>query len=152
GAVRIVRAGEDGQDWARLFVGTDKLNQRNGEAHTRRTRALRPVFGRDAHLWYRDNAIVPTLQRNLADILGRPHPDGVPRVDLVPFGYRLYVQLAALLVGIDGVDSVDGAAAMLELFDRIKAARPQLPRDVQTDAALTSGWAAKVRFSEEYFG
>jgi cytochrome P450 len=131
GNVRFADSATDGQAaddpppevvlWDDLF-GRD-LRHLHGTTHTQRRRALNPLFARNAHLWFRDKVIMPTLARNLANLLGASDSDGTPRADMVLFAKRVFVQATAALVGFDGVDTEAGADALIGLDARIQYGR-----------------------------
>jgi len=142
---------EPAVDWATVLAGADTLSSLQGEEHKRRRRALSPIFGRGSHRWYHDTAIGPTIGRSLQGALDSADEDGVVHVDLVPFTHRLFVQLTAGLVGLDGVEDDERADALADLFERMHEAAPMtVPADALTEAAMTDALAARDEFKQRF--
>jgi cytochrome P450 len=137
--------------WEDLFR-EDALLRTDGEAHIRRRRALNPLFVRNAHLWFRDTIIVPTLERNLQAVRETASADGLCRIDLVPFAKQVFVQMAAALVGFDGVDTTEGASKLIELEkemdQRIRA--NSLPPGPELEQVMKLSLAARERLYADY--
>jgi len=139
-------------DWATVIAGGDTLSSLHGEPHRQRRRALSALFGRNSHQWYRETVIDPVIRRNLQAALDTAGADGVVRLDLVPFAHRLFVQLTAKLVGLDGVETAEGADDLAELFERMHAsAGLTVPREGLTEKGMTDSLWARDEFKERYF-
>jgi cytochrome P450 len=136
--------------WTDLTVGSDTMFSLHGERHTRRRKALQPLFGRGAHQWYTDAAILPATERHLAKALSNVEADGVVRADMKTFGHDLFLELAALLVGID-VDSEERLAELGAVFARNTVARASIPNDMQSDDAMTISLKAHHELYESFF-
>jgi cytochrome P450 len=107
------------ESWDVLLRRGD-LHHAEGDAHIRLRRTLGPLFGRDAHTWFRDEVIQPNVKRNLGRILSSPDAEGTPRVDLVQLAKRIYIQAAAALVGFDGTQDDAGADELIALHAKIE--------------------------------
>ena len=143
------------ESWIDFFHGTE-LHFLNEPAHTQRRRALAPLLARDAHLWFRNRVILPTLEARLGEVLQNPGSDGVRRTDMVSFMQRLATQVAAALVGIDGADTKGGVDALLRItrtidhvllliHDRVPVTRDAL------ELALENARTARAEFRQKFY-
>lgn len=81
------------------------------QTHLARRKAMNNLVKRDAHRWFRQQVLVPTIEDALADL-----PADDPATDLVPFAGRCFLQMAAAMVGLPQANSPDGLAQL----DRIR--------------------------------
>jgi cytochrome P450 len=95
-----------------LLVGSSVMTL-TGVEHIRRRRAMNSLVRPGALEDYRENITIPTLQSRLRAIV--PGPDGVQRVDLVPFLKRCFVEFATSLIGL--LDRSDGEDKREHLAD-----------------------------------
>jgi len=88
----------------------------DGAAHQRRRRLANRLVRREAHRRYRDDTLAPTVARRLAEARRTADADGIVRADLVSFGREVFLELAAVLGGIDlaGDDDRATLASLLE--------------------------------------
>jgi cytochrome P450 len=87
------------------------------DAHLARRKAMNNLVKRDAHRWFRQKVLVPTIEAALQALPSEP---GTQRrsADLVPFLGRCFLRMAAAMVGLHQVESGDGLARL----DRIRTA------------------------------
>ncbi len=129
----------------------------DGAEHRDRRRAMNNLLKRNGHAWFRERALHPAVNRNLEALLRDRDATGTVRADLVPFGFRLHVQMAATLAGVDGVDSEAGADELLRISSAVGTAAAQtnveaLYVDVRPeDSVLAAGDAARARYEERFF-
>jgi cytochrome P450 len=136
---------------ARDPTGTKKtLHILNGPAHGVRRRTMNRLLRRDGHRWYRDTVLFPVVDRALADVRRELDAGKSVSLDLVPFGKRLFVQLAAALVGLDNTDTSERAEELLSLIQRMDAAHGA-PHSDSADTAIQDGLKAKETFIEAFF-
>ena len=86
---------------------------------------MNQLLKRDGHAWFRETALHPAVRRNLDSLLGRPGPDGAVRTDLLSFGNRLNIELAAAVAGVDGAEDEQTAQALLRINQVIALAASQ---------------------------
>jgi cytochrome P450 len=122
----------------------------NGPAHGTRRRTMNRLLRRDGHRWYRDTVLFPVVDRALAEVRRDLDSGQNVRLDLVPFGKGLFVQLAAALVGLHNTDTSEGAQELLSLIRRMEAAHGA-PHSDDAEAAITDGLKAKEAFVDTYF-
>jgi cytochrome P450 len=87
----------------------------DGPAHGARRRVMNQLLKRDGHAWFRETVLHPAVRRNLDDLLHERDPDGTVRTDLLPFGNRLNVELAAAVAGVDGAEDEQAAQTLLHM-------------------------------------
>lgn len=104
------------------FFSSKEVHFMHGTAHAQRRKSLAPLFGRDAHIWARDKVIVPRLTKRLAVVLASPDHDGVAHIEVVAFARRLFAQVAAGLIGLDGAETEEGTDELLRIAEIIDAA------------------------------
>lgn len=153
------RSSSGAMRWTEFF-DSQEVHFMRGPAHAQRRRALAPLLARDAHLLFRDRGLMPVLEARLADVLSNPGPDAIPRADLVAFAKRLFNQVAAAFIGIDGADTIDGAEALLGVttridetlavvHDKVDVSEAELERTLQ--GALAARRELLVRFYQPSF-
>jgi len=97
----------------------------DGPAHTARRRTLNTLLRRDGHSWFRERVLFPTVEANLAPVLAQvlAAPVGEPaRVDLIAFGMRVFLQLAAAMAGLTAARTPERAAELLEILGHVQEA------------------------------
>lgn len=123
----------------------------DGPEHTTRRRALNQLLRRDGHRWFREQVLYRTVERNLAAVLAAAE-DGLARADLVEFGGRTFLQLAAALAGLTGAATGEGAD---ELFGLLVAVQQAVGADLypaEERTQLTArGLATKEALRERFF-
>jgi cytochrome P450 len=96
----------------------------DAEAHQRRRRTLGLLWRRRGHEWFRRSVLVPTAEVAMAKLLSQPDPDGAVRIELRGWLYRVNMQLAAALVGLDAGRTPEGADDLADVIARHLAGFP----------------------------
>jgi cytochrome P450 len=127
----------------------------DGPAHHARRRVMNQLLKRDGHAWFRETALYPAVRRNLTSLLDRAGTDGVVRADLLPFGNRLNIELAAAVAGIDGSEDEHAAQDLLRINQVIALAASQtnleLLYGIPKTGYLEPALEAKREFQERFF-
>jgi len=134
----------------------------DGEVHAKRRRLLNRIVFHDGHTRLREQVLRPGLERELARVRRDPDPDGVVRVDLIPFATRLLVELVASMIGLDaaktptGLDSLVRLHTELVAFPRLQTqlravAPPLVDGETGRQRALERHEAAKREFVERFY-
>ncbi len=127
----------------------------DGPAHHARRRVMNQLLKRDGHAWFRETALYPAVRRNLASLLGDSERDEVVRTDLLPFGNRLNIELAAAVAGIDGADDEPTAQRLLHINQVVALAASQtnleLLYGIPKDGYLEPALEAKREFEDRFF-
>ena len=127
----------------------------DGSAHGARRRVMNQLLKRDGHAWFRETALHPAVRRNLAALLDTRQADGAVRTDLLPFGNRLNIELAAAVAGVDGAEDEQTAQTLLHMNQVIALAATQtntellygIPKRDYLEPALE----ARRDFQERFF-
>jgi cytochrome P450 len=142
---------------ALLHDGTEQfrggtVRQIDGPVHKQRRRVMGTLLRGKGDDWFRDNVLLPTIRRNLDAVLAQRDENGVARTDLVVFVRRAFFQLAASLIGLQGVEDLDFAENLRLLCEPINMAMRSWYTDApDRDAIMTRGLQAKERFREMHF-
>ncbi|HEY1518007.1 MAG TPA: cytochrome P450 [Solirubrobacteraceae bacterium] len=127
----------------------------DGPAHHARRRVMNQLLKRDGHAWFRETALHPAVRRNLDALLETRGPDGAVRTDLLPFGNRLNIELAAAVAGVDGAEDGETARTLLQINQVIALAASQtnleLLYGIPKDGFLEPALEARREFEEQFF-
>jgi cytochrome P450 len=135
-----------------LVLKGEGLKNLRGLRHRERRRALSPLVGRDAHVWFGNKVLTPAIERNLSAVLRAANGE-LPRMDLVTFSRRLFVQVAASLIGYDGADTPQTVERLIALHQLINGGErlvQALPRDERLEELMTGMIAAKREMLERF--
>jgi cytochrome P450 len=122
----------------------------NGPEHRDRRKLLNTLLRPDALQAIREDVILPAAEHLLASRLARPDEDGAYRMDLVEFCHRVFLHFTAKLIGLVGVDTEDGIAALSDCAGPIAAGTSSQFLEDRT-AINEMALAAKRRYVEEFY-
>jgi cytochrome P450 len=131
------------------FIG-GSLSFTDGAVHRDRRKLLNRLVRPDSLEAIREDIIIPSAHKVLARSLASPDADGVYRLELVEFCERVFLEFAAKLIGLVGVDSEQGMTRLRQLAFPLFLGVSSLfrpDRSAVNDAAL----AAKERYIEEFY-
>jgi cytochrome P450 len=134
---------------APLREGT--LLKLDGDLHRARRRIVNPLVRRESHQRYRNEVLLPAVERRMRSLLQSPDDDGCVRTDLVAFSRHLFLELAAAFVGIDGLDTPESFATLSDLIEPMHSGSviKWFPdRDAVLARALAALEIFRVRFFE----
>lgn len=92
----------------------------NGPEHLERLRIERPLFKRGTMLHYENTVLIPAIDRCLAECA--VSDDGFAYVDLVPLGRKILTQIAATIIGLDGVETPERTDRLATFAGRLAQA------------------------------
>lgn len=136
---------------SREFVG-DTVLVLHGDDHFARRRLEVALFGRDALQHYERNVLAPVIDRCLTEVAADPSPDGVVRADLVALSRTILLQIAAAVVGLDGVDDRAAADRLVACLDGLIEATLVEWSTRDHEQVLREGRAWKQAFVDEFVG
>ncbi len=131
------------------FVG-DTVLVLHGDEHFARRRLEVALFAKEALQHYERDVLAPVIERCLDEVAAEPTPDGVVRSDLVALSRTMLIEIAAAVVGLDGVEgraAVDRLVACLDGL--IEATLVEWSTRDHADV-LAEGRAWKQAFVEEF--
>lgn len=125
------------------------LAMSKGEAHRKRRRLLNQLVRPEQLVHYREEIILPAVQRWMVRN-AEENADGTYRVDLATVVELIFLEFAAKIIGIQGVESEEGMARLrgcaLPIFGGLSAAHFENRAEV-TQAGLD----ARTVFVEEFY-
>lgn len=133
---------------APLREGT--LLKLDGDVHHRRRRVANRLVRREWHQRYRQDALIPTLDRTMKELAANAGPDGVVRFDLVAFSRALFLDMAVVLVGLVGTETEQGRMALAGLIEPMHQGSV-VKWFPDTDAVMAEAMAALEVFRERFF-
>ncbi len=97
----------------------DVLIELDGAEHRPRRQLEGSLFSRAAIRHYEAEVLDATIQRILFDAAGDRGPDGVVRANLVQLASHLFLQIAATIIGLDGVGTRERTEMLNRYFVRL---------------------------------
>lgn len=85
----------------------------DGEEHRGRRKLETPLFSKQMLDRYESQVLTPTIERCLGELDSGRGPDGVVHADLARLSHRMFLQIAAAVIGLDGADA-PGRTELLE--------------------------------------
>ena len=122
-----------------------------GEPHHRRRKTLGRLLRGDGDRSLREQVLKPLVQRNIDSALSQRGGDGAARVDVVVFARQAFFQLAAALIGLDGVDDGASADELRRFYEPIQVAMGGFMDGGDRAAAIARGLEVKEAFRERYY-
>ena len=123
----------------------------DGEMHTASRRRLSRLVGRPALMRYESEILSPTISRALTRLESRRGADGVVRADLVDTVRRIFLQIAAEIIGLGRLSSEDDERELLrELYLFIDGSTVEWSRRSHSEV-LAEANAAREAFDTRFF-
>lgn len=131
---------------------SDVLIMQDGEGHLDRRRVIAKLLDDNAVAGYRDRNLVPVMQRRLAEE-ARLHrgADSIVRTDLMPLVQRSAHQIAAALIGLDGVETVEATDRMIEQSRLITAGQTVDWSLEDKQTVIDRALKARAEFQRDFF-
>jgi cytochrome P450 len=127
------------------------VRQIDGPVHKHRRRTMGTLLRGEGDDWFRNTVLLPTIARNLDAVLATRSADGLARADMVVFVRRAFFQLAASLIGLQGVDDLDFAEHLRVFCDPINKAMRSWYESGDRDAIMARGISVMEEFRKRYF-
>jgi cytochrome P450 len=123
----------------------------DGEAHARRRRAQNRLFTREVLLRVQTQAVGRAVDRAIDALSRMPREDGEVRADLVGLLDDLLLEVAAAVVGLDGVRTPESVESLRGLVDDLAAAAHVEWTTGDADHILARGLERKRELSEQLY-
>ncbi len=123
----------------------------DGEEHARRRKLEAPLFASRTLDGYEERILEPAIERCLEEADGNRGDDGLVRADLVWLTRRMFLQIAAAVIGLDGVDTPARTDVLERCMYALNAAFDVKYSTRDHAEVVAEGLAAKQRFIEEFF-
>ena len=122
----------------------DSLADLVGTAHFERRRLLSTLFTRPRLQRYEDETLVPAMTAAIAAVTGP--------ADLLVLGRRIFLGLAAAIIGLDGLEDLDGARFARYNADFVQMERLARAKFIDDPEPLVEeALAAQERWRRDYF-
>lgn len=127
------------------------LLELEGAEHRQRRRLETPLFARPMLAQYDERILGPAIDRCLAEPRAARGPDDVVRADLASITHRMFLQIAAAVIGFDDVDTPERTAALEQCMYALNAAFDVKYSTRDHAAVVAEGLAAKERFVDAFY-
>lgn len=121
----------------------------NGDEHRQRRRLLNSLVRPEELIRFREHVILPSVDRWLGRAV-KKNAEGLYTCDLADVVERIFLEFAAKIIGLQGVESEEGMARLrscvLPIFGGMSSSHFE-----NRDAVVEAGVAAKKVFVEEYY-
>jgi cytochrome P450 len=125
------------------------LAMSNGDVHRQRRRLLNSLVRPEQLVRFREDIILPSVDRWMSRLVAK-NEDGVFACDLANVVELIFLEFAAKIIGIEGVESEEGMARLrgcaLPIFGGLSAAHFE-----DREGVTNAGIAAKKVFVEEFY-
>ena len=125
------------------------LAMSNGDVHRQRRRLLNALVRPEQLIRFREDIILPSVDRWMGRLV-KPNEHGKHACDLAGVVELIFLEFAAKMIGIEGVESEEGMARLrgcaLPIFGGLSAAHFE-----DRDGVMNAGIAAKHVFVEEFY-
>jgi cytochrome P450 len=138
-----------------LHDGTEEfrggtVRQIDGPRHRLRRRTMGRLLRGQADARFREEVLMPTIERNLQRVLEVP-TQGPPATDMVLFARVTFFQLVATLIGLDGVNTADDAEELRQFAEPIQVAMRSWYMRGDRSAVMARGVEVRDQFRARYF-
>jgi cytochrome P450 len=130
----------------------DTLVMLDGSPHQQRRRLEAPLFDRAAMAYYDREALGPVIEQCIADCRQQRDANGVVKVDLVPLASTMLHRIAALVIGIDGIDTPERIERFRWYHDRLAEAMQVEWNERDHEEVIRQGLKHRDDFVAEMFG
>jgi cytochrome P450 len=153
-ANEILRSAEFGaggfEQESRPFRGRTLL-EIDGEEHVRRRKLESPLFTKGMLDRYEQNILGSAIGRCLTEAAASRGSDGIVRADLVRVTRRMFLQIAAAVIGLDEVDAPERTDLLERCMHALNAAFDVKFSTRDHAEVVAEGLAAKKRFLAHFY-
>ena len=130
----------------------DVLIELDGEEHRPRRQLEGQLFSRAALRLYETEVLEPAIARCLRDAASRRGPDGVVRANLAALARNMFLQIAAQVIGLDGVDTEERTERLAATFGVLDNAIVVKWSTRDHQEVIREGLAAKAAYTRDFVG
>ena len=127
----------------------ESLIELDGHQHFERRRLQSALFSRAALFHYEQKILSPAVDRCIHDLV--TEPDGSASADLVALTRRMLIEIAAAVIGLDGVDTPERAMLLQSLMYPLNEAVDVKWSTRDHAEVVREGHTAKVAFIDEFY-
>ena len=129
----------------------DTLMTLGVDDHLRRRRTEVVMFSRAQLMEYELGIIAPALRESLGRAVAESSGDGPIKADILKIMRDALLRVTAMIVGLDGVDSMEATEELRELAEFLGEGASAEWARADREAIVAASLAAKERFSERFF-
>jgi cytochrome P450 len=130
----------------------DTLTLLDGPRHLQRRRILGKLFSGDAMLGYREQHLMPVVERTLAELAALDRDaDGAVHTDLVALIQRCLYRVGAAITGIDGLEDPEVADRFIDQVQAIAAGCTVDWARADPDVVMERAFAARGEFERTLY-
>lgn len=120
----------------------------NGDEHRRRRKLEIPLMAKAMLERHERDILAPVIERALREADAGRRSDGVVATDLARLTHRMFLQMAAAVIGLDGVDTPARTTLLEHCMYRLNAGFDVKFSTRDHDEVIAEGLAAKREFHE----
>ena len=128
------------------------LLELDGAEHRARRQLETPLIVRTRLDEYVGEVLDPAIRRNLAQAAEDRGEDGIVRTDLAKLSHRMFLEVAAAVIGLDGVDTPERTRALEDCMYKLNAAFDVKFSTRDHDEVIAEGLEAKQEFVADFYG
>ena len=124
----------------------------DGREHIVRRRLFNALVRPSAIEYYCESVIPAAIHSVMAEVLANPRPDGLHEADLLEILHKIFITLAAVMGGLEGVTSVEGREELRQLDSAYhQGVHAKWLSSSKRAEAVTKALAAKKEYQERFF-
>jgi cytochrome P450 len=127
------------------------LLELDGDEHRQRRKLEQPLLAKPMLERYESEILEPAIERCLAEADANRGRDGIVRADLVRVSHRLFLQIAAAVIGLDDVETPERTALLEECMYSLNAAFDVKFSTGDHAEIVAEGVSAKDRLLENFY-
>jgi cytochrome P450 len=129
----------------------DTLLELDGDEHRQRRKIEIPLFAKGMLERHEREILEPVIERSLAEAEADRRPDGLVATDLVRLSHRMFLQVAAAVIGLDGVDTPERTDLLESCMYKLNAGFDVKYSMRDHPEVIAEGLAAKEQFREHFY-
>jgi cytochrome P450 len=127
------------------------LLELDGEEHRDRRKLETSLFGKTMLDRYESEVLAPAIERCLRDADAGRGPNGYVRADLARLSHTMFLQIAAAVIGLDGVDTPERTELLEQCMYALNAAFDVKYSTRDHGEVIREGLTAKESFVEHFY-
>jgi cytochrome P450 len=128
------------------------LLELDGEEHKERRKLETRLFTKQMLDYYESDVLAPAIERCIKEAADEGRgSDGIVRADLAQLGHKMFLQIAAAVIGLDGVDTPERTKLLEECMYALNAGFDVKYATREHAEVIKEGLEAKARFAEYFY-
>lgn len=123
----------------------------DGDEHRGRRKLERPLVEKGMLDWHMTEILDPAIERSLREVDAGRGPDGVVRADLAVLSHRMFLQVAAAVIGLDDVETPERTERLERCMYKLNAAFDVKYSTRDHGEVVAEGLDAKQDFVDHFY-